>query len=71
MESLLIDAVVYVAGEVGCRNVSVLVNEHDSVILNIYEDAFKQCYLSHGYRILQRMDKGEWVAFKLSYSDGN
>lgn len=42
-----------------------------SGILNIYEDAVKQCYLSHGYRILQRMNKGEWVAFKLSYSDGN
>lgn len=42
-----------------------------SGILNIYEDAVKQCYLSHGYKILQRMNKGEWVAFKLSYSDGN
>ena len=42
-----------------------------SGILNIYEDAVKQCYLSHGYRILQRMNKGAWVAFKLSYSDGN
>lgn len=42
-----------------------------SGILNIYEDAVKQCYLSHGYKILQRMNEGEWVAFKLSYSDGN
>ena len=42
-----------------------------SGILNIYEDAVKQCYLSHGYKILQRINKGEWVAFKLSYSDGN
>ena len=42
-----------------------------SGILNIYEEKVKQCYLSYGYKILQRMNKGEWVAFKLSYSDGN
>lgn len=42
-----------------------------SGILNIYEDKVKQCYIDNGYTILQRMNKGEWVAFKLSYTNGN
>ena len=36
MEGLLIEAVIYVAGEVGSRNVVVCVDEHDSESLNIY-----------------------------------
>lgn len=36
MEGLLVEAVIYVAGEVGSRNVVVTVDEHDSVMLNIY-----------------------------------
>ena len=37
MEALLIEAVIYVAGEVGSRNVVVTVDEHDSNMLNIYK----------------------------------
>lgn len=36
MESLLIEAVIYVAGEVGSRSVTVTIDEHDSVMYNIY-----------------------------------
>ena len=36
MEGLLIEAVIYVAGEVGSRNVCVCVDEHDSLMFNIY-----------------------------------
>lgn len=36
MEHLLIEAVIYVAGEVGSRNVMVTVDEHDSTSLAIY-----------------------------------
>lgn len=36
MEALLVEAVIYVAGEVGSRNVVVTVDEHDSVMLNAY-----------------------------------
>lgn len=37
MEGLLIEAVIYVAGEVGSRNVYVCVDEHDLESLNIYK----------------------------------
>ena len=37
MESLLIEAVIYVAGEVGSRNVIVTVDEHDGTSLAIYK----------------------------------
>lgn len=37
MEGLLIEAVIYVAGEVGSRNVVVTVDEHDTNMLNIYK----------------------------------
>lgn len=36
MEGLLIEAVIYVAGEVGSRCVTVTIDEHDSVMYNIY-----------------------------------
>lgn len=36
MEHFLIEAICYVAGEVGCRNVVVSVDEHDSQMLEIY-----------------------------------
>lgn len=37
MEYLLVEAVIYVAGEVGSRNVIVTVDEHDASLLNIYK----------------------------------
>lgn len=37
MEVLLIEGVIYIAGEVGSRNVVVTVDEHDSNMLNIYQ----------------------------------
>lgn len=37
MEPLLVEAVIYVAGEVGSRNVVVTVDEHDEEILNAYK----------------------------------
>ena len=37
MEYLLVEAVIYVAGEVGSRNVVVTVDEHDASLLNIYK----------------------------------
>ena len=37
MEGLLTEAVIYVAGEVGSRNVVVTVDEHDSTMLNMYK----------------------------------
>jgi len=37
MEALLVEAVIYVAGEVGSRNVIVTVDEHDSSILAMYK----------------------------------
>lgn len=36
MESLLVEAVIYVAGEVGSRCVTVTIDEHDSAMYNIY-----------------------------------
>ena len=36
MEHFLIEAVCYVAGEVGCRNVIVSIDEHDAEMLEIY-----------------------------------
>lgn len=36
MEGLLIEAVIYVAGEVGSRCVTVAIDEHDSIMYNIY-----------------------------------
>ena len=36
MEGLLIEAVIYVAGEVGSRCVTVTIDEHDSIMYNIY-----------------------------------
>lgn len=36
MESLLVEAVIYVAGEVGSRCVTVTIDEHDSDMYNIY-----------------------------------
>lgn len=36
MEGLLIEAVIYVAGEVGSRCVTVTIDEHDNVMYNIY-----------------------------------
>ena len=37
MEAFLIEGVIYIAGEVGSRNVITTVDEHDSVILKIYQ----------------------------------
>lgn len=37
MEHLLIEAVVYVAGEVGCKNVLANCEEHDEIMLSIYK----------------------------------
>ncbi len=37
MEPLLVEAVIYVAGEVGSRNVVVTVDEHDEAILDAYK----------------------------------
>lgn len=37
MEVLLIEGVIYIAGEVGCRNVVVTVDEHDSIMLQLYQ----------------------------------
>ncbi len=37
MEVLLIEGVIYIAGEVGCRNVVVTVDEHDSIMLKLYQ----------------------------------
>lgn len=37
MEHLLIDAVVYVAGEVSCKNVLANCEEHDNIMLDIYK----------------------------------
>lgn len=37
MEVLLVEAVIYIAGEVGSRNVIVTVDEHDSKILQAYQ----------------------------------
>lgn len=37
MEALLVEAVIYVAGEVGSRNVIVTVDEHDSSVLAMYK----------------------------------
>lgn len=37
MEYLLVEAVIYVAGEVGSRNVIVTVDEHDASLLNVYK----------------------------------
>lgn len=37
MEYLLVEAVIYVAGEVGSRNVIVTVDEHDATLLAIYK----------------------------------
>lgn len=36
METLLVESIIYVAGEVGARNVLVTVDEHDSSLLEIY-----------------------------------
>lgn len=36
MENLLVEAVIYVAGEVGSRCVTVTIDEHDSAMYNIY-----------------------------------
>lgn len=36
MENLLVEAVIYVAGEVGSRCVTVTIDEHDSIMYNIY-----------------------------------
>ena len=37
MELLLIEGVIYISGEVGCRNVLVTVDEHDSTLLALYQ----------------------------------
>ena len=38
METLLIEGVIYIAGEVGCRNVLSSVDEHDSKMLSMYHN---------------------------------
>lgn len=37
METLLVEGVIYIASEVGCRNVLVTVDEHASFLLNTYQ----------------------------------